>query len=108
MELSEFNNYSLSNLLETLFNENKTVILLEHFNADLLKYDKDSNKSDVLDMYSNLLLPLIASPTRVTTKSRTIIDNIFSNNYDFRELGNNVVWSACPISVNGISNRGYR
>ena len=32
-------------------------------------------------MYSNLLLPHIASPTRVTAKSGTIIDTIFSNDY---------------------------
>ena len=33
-------------------------------------------------MYSNLLLPHIASPTRVTLSSETLIDNIFSNNDD--------------------------
>ena len=41
MELSEFNNHYLSNLLNNLSDENKTVILLGDFNADLLKYDKD-------------------------------------------------------------------
>ena len=81
MELSEFNNY-LSNLLETFFKENETVVLPGDFNADLLKYNKDINISDFLDiMYSNLL-PHIASPTRVTSKPGTITDNIFSNNYD--------------------------
>ena len=70
MDLSEFNNYYLSNLLETLFNENKPVVLLADFNADLLIYDKDSNISDFFDMmYSNLLLPHTASPTCVTAKS---------------------------------------
>ena len=64
MELSEFNNHYLSNLLDNLSDENKTVVLLEDFNADLLKYDKDCNVSDFLDtIYSNLLLPHIASPT---------------------------------------------
>ena len=39
--------------------------------------------SDFLDtMYSNLLLPHIACPTRVTVNSQTLIDNIFSMNYD--------------------------
>ena len=69
MELSEFNNHYLSNLLDNLSDENKTVVLTGDFNADLLKYDKDCNVSDFLDtMYSNLLLPHIASPTRVTQK----------------------------------------
>ena len=83
VELSEFNNHYLSNLLDNLSHENKTVVLLGDFNTDLLKYDKDCNVSDFLDtMYSNLLLPHIASPTRVTLNSETLIDNIFSNNYD--------------------------
>ena len=83
MELSEFNNHYLSNLLDSLSEENKTVLLLGDFNADLLKYDKDCNVSDFLDtMYSNLFLLHIACPTRVTVNSQTIIDTIFSNNYD--------------------------
>ena len=74
MELSEFNNYYLSNLLETLPNENKTVVLLGDFNAGLLKYDKDSSIPDFLDiMYLNLLLQRITSPNRVTAKSGTLL-----------------------------------
>ena len=92
MELSEFNNHDLSNLLDNLSDENKTVVLLGDFNADLLKYDKDCNVSDFLDtMYSNLLLPHIASPTRVTLNSETLIDNIFSNNYDSSFTSGNLV-----------------
>ena len=92
MELSEFNNHYLSNLLDNLSDENKTVVLLGDFNADLLKYDKDCNVSDLLDtMYANLLLPHIASPTHVTLNSETLIDNIFSNNYDSSFTSGNLV-----------------
>ena len=42
MELSEFNSDYLTNVLDTLSSENKTVILLGDFNADLLKYDQNS------------------------------------------------------------------
>ena len=67
MELSEFNNHYLSNLLDKLSGENKTVVLLGDFNADLLKYDKDCNVSDFLNtMYSNLPLSHIASSLHVT------------------------------------------
>ena len=39
--------------------------------------------SDYLDlMYSNLLLPQITTPSRTTSKSTTLIDNIFVNEYD--------------------------
>ena len=42
-------------------------------------------------MYSNLLLPHIASPTRVTLNSETLIDNIFSNNDDSSFTSGNLV-----------------
>ena len=84
MELSEFNNHYLSNLLDNLFEENKAVVLLGDFNGDLLKCDKDCDVSHFLNtMYFNLLLLYITCPTRVTVKSQILIDNIFSNNYDF-------------------------
>ena len=74
MELSEFNNHYLSNLLDNLSGKNKTVVLLGNFNAALLKYDKDCNVSDFLDtLYSNLLLPRIASPTRFTLNSEILL-----------------------------------
>ena len=43
MELSEFNSRCFLNLLDSLSDENKTVVFLGDFNPDLLKYDKDCN-----------------------------------------------------------------
>ena len=83
MELSEFNNHFLSVLLEKISKENKMVVLLEDFSADLLKYDHDEEVSGFLDvMYSKLLSPNISSPTRITSSCATLIDNIFTNDYD--------------------------
>ena len=92
MELSEFNNNYLTNLLDTLSSENKTVVLLGDFNADLLKYDQNSNISDFLDlMYSSLLFSHFFSPTRTTSSSATLIDNIFTNNYNSSFVSGNLV-----------------
>lgn len=49
MDLSEFNNHYLTNLLDNLSIKNKTIVLLGHFSVDLLKYDKDHNVSDFLN-----------------------------------------------------------
>ena len=69
MEISDFNKYYLSNLIETLFLENRTIVLLGDFNVDLLKYDNNNDVSNFLDtMHSNLLLSHITSPTRITAK----------------------------------------
>ena len=92
MELSEFKNDYLTNLLDTLSSENKTIVLLGNFNADLLKYDQNSNISDFLDlMYSSLLLLHIFSPTCTTSSSATLIDNIFTNNYNSSFVSGNLV-----------------
>ena len=80
MEISDFNKCYLANLIETLSSENKKIVLLGHFDVDLLKYDSNNDVSYFLDtMHSNLLLSHITSPTRITAKSSTLIDNISSN-----------------------------
>ena len=92
MELSEFNSNYLTNLLDALSLENKTVVLLRDFNADLLKYDQNSNISDFLDlMYSSLLLPHIFSSTHTIASSATLMDNIFTNNYNSSFVSGNLV-----------------
>ena len=42
-------------------------------------------------MYSPLLLPHISSPTRTTSSSATLIDNIFTNNYNSSFVSGNLV-----------------
>ena len=91
MELSEFNSDYLANQLYALSSEHKTVVLLADFIADLLKYDQNSNISDFLElMYSSLLLPHIFSPTCTTTRSTTLIINIFTNNYNSSFVSGNL------------------
>ena len=91
MEISKFNKYYLSNLIEKLSLENKKIVLLGHFNVDLLNYDSNHDVSNFLDtMHSNLLYH-ITSPTRITAKSSTLIDNIFSNFFDSSFTSGNIV-----------------
>ena len=42
-------------------------------------------------MYSNILLPNISSPARITSTSATLIDNIFTNDYDNTFRSGNLV-----------------
>ena len=80
MEVTEFNDIFLLNILEKLSYENKEIIVMGDFNIDILKYDRNCDSATFLDnMYENLLLPYITSPTRVTPRSQTLTDNIFSN-----------------------------
>ena len=93
MEVNEFNSLFLNTLSENLLSEkNKEIVLMGDFNIDLLKYEKDHNTADFLDqMYSASLVPHITSPTRITSHSRTLIDNIFSMDISENAIsGNNV------------------
>ena len=50
------------------------------FNLNLLNSDSHSATGEFLDnMISLMLLPIISRPTRVTSSSATLIDNIFTN-----------------------------
>ena len=50
------------------------------FNFNLLNYDHRTETRDYVDtMFSNVFLPLITKPTRITPTSATLIDNIYSN-----------------------------
>ena len=83
MDLSELYNHVSPILFERLSYGNKTTVLLGDFNANLLNYDNDTDILDFLDyMYCNSLLPHITSPTRITARSKTLMEKIFSNSYD--------------------------
>ena len=73
------------------------------FNVNMLQYDKNKDSQEFLDkMHSNFLLPYISSPSRVTPRSQTLIDIIFSNKIVvefFREYNNNNFRILCPVSV---------
>ena len=91
MEISDFNKYYSSNLIEALSLENEKIVELGDFNVDLLKYDSNHDISDFLDTMHFNLLPHITSPTRITAKSSTLIDNIFSNFFDSSFTSCNIV-----------------
>ena len=80
MDLNDFDNDYLNPLLIKLSKEKKKVFLLGDFNVDLSKYDQQSPTNEFLEsLASSMFLPYIIQPTRVTSNSKTVIDNIFSN-----------------------------
>ena len=81
LSVADFNEDYLQHLLDKLSYERKNIILLGDFNIDLLHYETDYQTRNFLDkMYSNSLAPKITIPTRLTTHSKTLIDNIFDTN----------------------------
>ena len=50
MDLSLFNDTYLRDLLDKLICENKTIIIMGDFNADILKYDSDRAIAEFVDL----------------------------------------------------------
>ena len=113
MPLNEFNDDFLQPLITKLSAEhNKRIYLMGDFNVDLLKADRHLNSSTFLDILeSNNFSPKIILPTRVTSNSRTLIDNIFTNQLDQNTFSGNLdlsisdhlpqflVTSKCPAPI---------
>ena len=84
MDLTDFNCNYLNKLLENISKEQIPVFLLGDFNVNLImSYNEHNQTNKVLDsLASNSFIPLILQPTRITSHSNTLIDNILSNVID--------------------------
>ena len=92
MNPTEFTDNKFNELMLKLSQErNKKFFITGDFNFDLLK---TSNHSDTSSFYekisSNLLIPHITLPTRINKKNNTLIDNIFSNQYNPDTISGNL------------------
>ena len=75
-----------------LAKEKKPLFILGDFNFHLLSYNSDLQTQDFLNSFtSNSLLPTILQPSRITCSSTTVIDNIFTNYFDYVLLGGNLL-----------------
>ena len=73
----------LNKLLENISKEQKSTFLLGDFNVKLLNYNEHNQANDFLNsLASNSFIPLTLQPTRITSHSNTLIDNVFSNVID--------------------------
>ena len=78
-DIKVFNEY-VSELLDKIRSENKCVACLGDYNISLLNSDCHGPTQEFADlMYSYSLFPCITKPTRVTSKTASLIDNIFFN-----------------------------
>ena len=86
MDLTDFTENYLNQLMAKMAGNKNNIFLLGDFNIDLMKNDIDTSTSTFLDLLtSNLFVPHIIHPTRITPNSKTLIDNIFSNSPTFSE-----------------------
>jgi len=76
MPVTEFSTKYLVNLLDKISKEGKLLVLLGDFNINLMQH-KDPRILEFIDtLGSYLITPLINKPTRISSTSKTLIDNI--------------------------------
>ena len=92
MNTTDFIESKLTQVVDKLAKEkNKKVYIAGDFNFDLLKYSYHGDTADFYDkMTSNLLVPLIIVPTKINSKNDTLIDNIFSNQFNSETVSGNL------------------
>ena len=79
MDLNDFNTNYLSDLPNKVSKERKSVFLLVDFNANLLNYNHNPTNEFLDSLACNSFVPYILPPTRLTSHSKTLINNIFFN-----------------------------
>ena len=66
-----------SNILSLISKDNKHCSVMGDFNLNLLQYNHHVPSQEFIDsLFSHAFLPLISNPTRLTSYSATLIDNI--------------------------------
>ena len=91
MKNHKFNNDFMNILFDKLTKENKPSVISGDFNLNLIKYTQNRGVNQFIEnILSNSFIPHITLPTRVTEKSATLIDNIFTNNYEHNCVSGNI------------------
>ena len=70
----------LNDILINITRGNKLCYIMGDFNLDLLRYNDNVPTQEFIDrLFSYSFYPLISNPTRITSHTATLIDNIFTN-----------------------------
>ena len=81
----------LNSLLDKLSKENKQEFFVGDFNINLLNYNDHRPTDEFLDsLVSSSFIPDILQPTRRTSHSKTLFDNIFSNIISHEVISGNI------------------
>ena len=90
MDVLDFNSL-INQLLDKISNEQKQFFLLGDFNINLLNYTEHQPTNEFLDsLASNSIIPYILQLTRITSHSKTLTDNVFSNVFSFEAISGNI------------------
>jgi hypothetical protein len=97
-------NESMRVILENISRENKHVFLSGDFNLNLLNAGQHLLTSTFVEtLFSHSLFPAINKPTRITSSSATLIDNIFANPLSNHSMTagilTQIISDHCPVFI---------
>ena len=93
MDVIDFN-CLINQLLDKISKEQKQIFFLGDCNINLLNYNEHQPTNELLDpLPSNSIIPYILQPARLTSHSKTPIDNIFSNVLSCEVMSGNITAS---------------
>ena len=90
VNVDDFMNIMLT-LLASLSRLNKTVYIMGDFNINLINANNNITSDFAELMFSFSFSPIINNPTRVTSTTATLIDNIFCNDINNSQLVNGIL-----------------
>ena len=86
-DVNEFNVF-IDKVLSMITKNDKLVYLMGDYNINLLNEDVHTHTNDFINIMSSYsFYPSITKPTRITTNSATLIDNIFTNSKSHQTSG---------------------
>ena len=101
IDLTDFNCNYFKKLLQNISKKQKSVFLIGDFNVNLLNYNEHNQRKKFLDFLSpSSFIPLTLQPTRITSHSNTLIDNIFSNVIEPDIISGNLTATVSDICLN--------
>lgn len=112
----------LAKLLDNLENSRVPSYLMGDFNIDLLKHPTNNYAADLVHtLASHSFVPLVSKPTRLSSSSISLIDNIFSNHLRAHSVSSTFLYDSSisdhllvlhiieslPISRKPMATKGY-
>ena len=93
-DVSDFIDNFFKKVLQNITKSKKACIIAGDFNVDLIKFGNNSHVDNFYNEISSFSFrPLILQPSRVTSNSSTLIDNIFINDLACFSTGGNITSS---------------
>ena len=84
---------NLYSVIDIIHQEKKLCVMSGDFILNLLNYESYPPTEDFINTLNSYFLePHIIKPTRITTYSATLIDNIFFNSIDYQTLCGNLLY----------------